>query len=79
MQDLLRDPQLGHRGHFTELEHPVLGRHVVEANGLRFSDAPMQFTRPAPCLAADNREVYCELLGISGAEFDDLVASGVLT
>ncbi len=79
MQDLLKDPQLAERGHFTELTHPVVGRHVVEANGMRFSASPMQFTRPAPCLAADSEEVYCELLGLSKAEFEELAAGGVIS
>ena len=47
--------------------------------GLRFSAAPMRFTRPAPCLAADSKETYCGLLGMSEAEFDDLSASGALS
>jgi benzylsuccinate CoA-transferase BbsF subunit len=79
MQDVLADPQLSHRGHFTELTHAVLGRYVVEAMGLRFSAAPMRFTRPAPCLAADSRETYCGLLGMADAEFDELAAAGVLS
>lgn len=79
MQDLLADPQLAHRGHFTALQHPVVGTYVVEAMGLRLSAAPMQFTRPAPCLGADSRETYVGLLGMSEAEFDELTASGALT
>ncbi|MBX3025896.1 CoA transferase [bacterium] len=79
MQDLLADPQLAHRGHFTELVHPVLGRYVVEAMGVRFSAAPMRFARPAPCLGADSRETYCGLLGMSEAELEDLRAAGVLS
>lgn len=78
MQDLLADPQLAARGHFVELDHPVIGRHVVEANGLRFSAAPMQFTRPAPRLAADSRHVYVDLLGLPSAEVDELIAAGVI-
>ncbi|MGH7785898.1 MAG: CaiB/BaiF CoA transferase family protein [Candidatus Binatia bacterium] len=78
MQDLLKDPQLADRGHFTELEHPVVGRYVVEANGLRFSDSPMQFTRPAPLLAADSDEAYCTHVGLSREEFEALMAAGVL-
>ena len=78
MQDVVNDAQLAHRGHFTELTHPVVGRYVVEAMGTRYSAAPMRFTRPAPLLAADSREAYCELLGMSGEEFDALSADGVL-
>src|SRR5690606_10252968 len=79
MQDLLKDPQLAHRGHFTWLEHPVIGRYPVEALGLRSSASPAQFTRPAPCLAADSREVYREILGFSDAEYEELEAAGVLS
>jgi hypothetical protein len=39
----------------------------------------MRFTRPAPRLAADSREVYCDLLGMDAAEFDALSAAGVLS
>ena len=78
MQDLLHDPQLAHRGHFVELTHPVVGRYVVEANGMRFSDSPMRFTRPAPLLAGDSAHVYRELLGMPKGEFDELTAAGVL-
>jgi benzylsuccinate CoA-transferase BbsF subunit len=79
MQDLLRDDQLAHRDHFHELDHPVLGRHVVEAGGTRFSAAPMVFDRPAPCLAADSEHVYRDVLGISEAEYRELSEGGVLT
>ena len=79
MQDVLRDPQLAHRGHFQRLTHPVLGEHVVEANGLRFSRSPHRFVRPGPCLAAHSELVCRDLLGMSQAEFDELAAAGVLT
>lgn len=79
MQDLLADPQLAHRRHFSELTHPVVGTYVVESMGLRLSAAPMQFTRPAPCLGADSRETYCGLLGMAESEYEELAAAGVLT
>ena len=79
MQDLVRDPQLAHRGHFTELTHPVVGPYVVESMGLRFSAAPMQVTRPAPLLAADSDAVYRELLGMPAEEFEALRDAGVLS
>ncbi|MEO8602059.1 MAG: CoA transferase [bacterium] len=78
MQDVVHDPQLAHRGHFTEMIHPVVGRYVVEAMGARYSAAPMQFTRPAPLLGGDSHEAYCDLLGMSEAEFAELSAAGVL-
>jgi crotonobetainyl-CoA:carnitine CoA-transferase CaiB-like acyl-CoA transferase len=61
MHDVLADPQLAHRNTLPRAHPSVVGRYVVEAMGLRFSAAPMQFTRPAPCLAADSKETYCGL------------------
>ncbi len=78
LQDVLADPQLAHRGHFNRLTHPILGEHVVEAIGARFARSPMTFDRPAPCLAADNHQVYCDLLGMSPIEVEELVDAGVL-
>jgi benzylsuccinate CoA-transferase BbsF subunit len=78
MQDLLADDQLAHRNHFNRVDHPVLGPHVVEANGMRFSDSPMLFERPAPCLAADSEHVYRDILGLGEAEFAELRDAGVL-
>jgi len=57
----------------------VLGRHVVETNGMRFSASPMQFTRPAPLLAGDSQTVYRDILGLTQAEYDELAAGGVLS
>ena len=78
MQDVIADPQLAHREHLRKVRHPVLGEHVVEASGIRFSASPMTFGRAAPCLAADNETVYREILGMAEAEFAELVAGGVL-
>jgi crotonobetainyl-CoA:carnitine CoA-transferase CaiB-like acyl-CoA transferase len=45
---------------------------------MRFSESPMVFDRAAPCLAADNEQVYCGILGLSRRQFDQLVEAGVL-
>jgi crotonobetainyl-CoA:carnitine CoA-transferase CaiB-like acyl-CoA transferase len=78
MQDLKTDEQLAYREHFHKLDHPILGEHVVEAAGMRFSESPMVFDRAAPCLAADNEQVYCGVLGLSKSELEELVEAGVL-
>jgi crotonobetainyl-CoA:carnitine CoA-transferase CaiB-like acyl-CoA transferase len=79
MQDLTTDEQLAHRGHFRKLDHPILGKHLVETAGMRFSESPMVFDRPAPCLAADNEQVYGRILGLSKPAIEELVAAGVLS
>ncbi len=78
LQDVLADPQLAHRKHFNQLDHPVVGEHMVESIGARFASTPMVFERPAPCLAADNARVFGDLLGMSASEVEQLVEDGVL-
>jgi crotonobetainyl-CoA:carnitine CoA-transferase CaiB-like acyl-CoA transferase len=79
LEETTRDPQLAHRRHFHELEHPVIGKHVVEANGIRFSELPHRFERPAPCLASDGKHVYRDLLGMPQQEYEELAVAGVLS
>jgi benzylsuccinate CoA-transferase BbsF subunit len=76
--DLHHDPQLAHRAHFPSVEHPVLGRHPVETNALRFSAARARVPAPAPRLGEHTEHVLRELLGMPAAEFDRLRAAGVL-
>jgi benzylsuccinate CoA-transferase BbsF subunit len=76
-EDVLRDPQLAHRRHFHEVDHPVIGKHLVERNGMRFSHTPQDAPRPAPCLGQHNTYVYRELLGMSAEEYATLDADGL--
>jgi len=76
-QDLVNDPQLAHRRHFREVEHPVIGKHLCETNAIRFSRSPEEMRMPAPCLGQHSRYVYRELLGMSEAEYTALESDGV--
>jgi benzylsuccinate CoA-transferase BbsF subunit len=76
-EDLVNDPQLAHRRHFREVEHRVIGKHLAETNGLRFSRTREEIRMPAPCLGEHSEYVYRELLGMSSAEYDALKAAGV--
>ncbi|MBI1814723.1 MAG: CoA transferase [Deltaproteobacteria bacterium] len=76
-EDLVNDPQLAHRRHFREVEHRVIGKHLAETNGLRFSRTPEEIRMPAPCLGEHSEYVYRELLGMSATEYDALRADGV--
>ena len=67
-EDLLEhDPQLRHRGHYHQLNHPVTGPTYYMGPAFRFSATPAAL-RPAPCLGQHNAYVYGELLGMSAAE-----------
>jgi benzylsuccinate CoA-transferase BbsF subunit len=78
LRDTHDDPQLRHRRHFREVEHPVLGRHPAETNALRFSAMEPAIGSAAPCLGADTERVLGELLGMSAGEIAELRAAGVL-
>lgn len=76
-EDLNHDPQLAHRRHFREVHHPVIGTHLCELTGMRFSRAPEEVRMPAPCLGEHSEYVYRELLEMSAEEYAELLADGV--
>jgi benzylsuccinate CoA-transferase BbsF subunit len=76
-EDLLHDPQLAHRRHFREVQHPVIGAHLVETGGTRFSRTPEDVRMPAPCLGEHTAKVFQEMLGMSAEEYTALADDGV--
>lgn len=77
-KDVFEDPQLGHRGHFVQLEHPEIGVHSYQNVGFRLSGTPAEFCLPGPCLGEHNEYVCTKLLGLSDQEFVELLDSGAL-
>jgi crotonobetainyl-CoA:carnitine CoA-transferase CaiB-like acyl-CoA transferase len=73
-----RDPQLAHRGHFVELEHPTVGKLTVEGPRAKLSRTPAAVRRSAPTLGQDNQHVLESILGYDESRISDLVASGAL-
>jgi benzylsuccinate CoA-transferase BbsF subunit len=76
--DLHDDPQLAHRAHFRDVEHPVLGRHPVETHAIRFSALAPRIAAPAPRLGEHTDEVLRDLLGLPAEEIARLRDAGVL-
>ncbi len=76
--DLHEDPQLEARAHFAALSHPVLGETLYERNGFRLSAAESGYRDATPVLGQHNDLVLRELLGLSAAECERLVASGAV-
>lgn len=77
--DLMRkDPQLKHRSHWVRMNHAEMGETVYNAPAFRITDIPTGPRAPAPVLGADNEVVCREILGMSDAEFAELLASGAL-
>jgi crotonobetainyl-CoA:carnitine CoA-transferase CaiB-like acyl-CoA transferase len=57
----------------------VLGRVHVEAPPFMLRGTPPTVERPGPLLGADNAYVLGEILGLDGAQIDQLEGEGILT
>ena len=78
MYDLYDDPQLAHRGHFVELQHPIHGTTTVEGSRFRLSRTPARIDRASPTLGRDNRYVLETILGYSTERIAALETQGIL-
>ena len=76
--DLIRDPQLDHRGFFTPLDHPVIDARY-DGPVTIFSATPTSPTRAGPTIGEHNEQVLKDLLGFTDDEITDLAIAGVLT
>ncbi|GAJ18862.1 unnamed protein product, partial [marine sediment metagenome] len=47
-EELYNDPQLKHRGYFWEVDHPVIGKHLLESQAFQLSKSPRRLRMPAP-------------------------------
>ena len=56
------DPQLIHRNHWMDVEHPVHDRMIVEAPRLQLSTTPHAVTRSGPTLGEHNDHVLRDIL-----------------
>ncbi|HXG20443.1 MAG TPA: CoA transferase [Methylomirabilota bacterium] len=76
--ELADDPQLIHRGHFVQLDHPKYGKTTVEGSRFRLSRTPARIEGSAATMGRDNQYVLETLLGYSEERITELVAAGVL-
>jgi crotonobetainyl-CoA:carnitine CoA-transferase CaiB-like acyl-CoA transferase len=72
------NPQIVHRGMRMEMLHPTIGAIPQVANPVRFSASPVRYERPPPVLGQHTREVLAEVLGMTQADIDKLVAGKVV-
>jgi benzylsuccinate CoA-transferase BbsF subunit len=75
--ECLADPQLLHRGHFVDLEHPDR-RCLVENARFHLSRTPAGVDRRAPLLGEHTFDVLSEILGYDVDRIADLAAAEVL-
>ena len=77
--EVVHDPHLKARGHWTEVDHPRRGKTLVPNSPIRLhGSAPGGVERPAPLLGQDTDRVLAELLGLGSEELAALHARGVI-
>jgi crotonobetainyl-CoA:carnitine CoA-transferase CaiB-like acyl-CoA transferase len=76
--DIFNDPHMQARGDLVAIDDSVIGPVRQQAPFPRLTNQPTPVPRGAPRLGEHNREVWCDLIGLSEAELEDLTARGVL-
>src|ERR1041384_6553249 len=65
LMEVVNDPHLHQRGMLQWIDHPELGRIVVQASPMRYDGAPQLPHRPRRRLRASNEDVLSGFLGLS--------------
>jgi len=77
-EDLMKDEQYAARAYFVEVDHPEVGRYRYAGWPYQMKATSPRVSRAAPLLGEHNREVYCNELRCSDAEFERLQQSGAV-
>jgi crotonobetainyl-CoA:carnitine CoA-transferase CaiB-like acyl-CoA transferase len=73
-REVLDDPQLTARGFFETVDIPDVGSYPFCGPAVKMQGTPLHIRRHAPKVGQDNDYLYREVLGVSDAEYDELVA-----
>ncbi|HVT41891.1 MAG TPA: CaiB/BaiF CoA-transferase family protein [Acidimicrobiales bacterium] len=76
--DIFADPHMAERGDLVTVDDPVIGAVRQQAPFPRLATYPSPAPTGAPRLGQHNREVWCDLVGLSEDELADLTARGVI-
>jgi crotonobetainyl-CoA:carnitine CoA-transferase CaiB-like acyl-CoA transferase len=78
MCDVYEDPQLKARPQWVELEHPEIGKMHYQRPPFLLSKTPPGPAKRDPLLGEHNEHFYCDLLGLTRAEYEGLIKEGVI-
>jgi crotonobetainyl-CoA:carnitine CoA-transferase CaiB-like acyl-CoA transferase len=76
--DVFADPHMQARGDLVSVDDPVIGPVRQQAPFPRLANNPTPVPAGAPRLGEHNREVWCDLVGLSDAELAALGERGVV-
>jgi len=76
--DLLEDRHYTDRGTFVTVDHSQVGPKQYPGIPWKMSGTPGAVRWPSPTLGQHNRDVYGELLGLTGTEIDQLEKTGII-
>jgi len=76
--DIFADPHMIARGDLVAVDDPVIGPVRQQAPFPRLAKHPTPVPTGAPRLGEHNREVWCDLVGLSETELAELVERGVV-
>ncbi len=74
----LRDPQLRARQYFETIRHEKKGSVVASGLALGLLGTPGKTPHAGRAIGADNHAVFCQLLGLEEAEFQQYLEAGVI-
>jgi crotonobetainyl-CoA:carnitine CoA-transferase CaiB-like acyl-CoA transferase len=77
-EEVWKDPQLDHRGHFVEVDHASLGRIPIEGCRFSLSRTPVGPAAAGPTLGQHAWEILTDLCGYDDDRIADLAAAEVL-
>jgi formyl-CoA transferase len=78
LDEVVNDRHMHERRALEWVEHPMYGRVCLPNSPLRFDGVEPMPIRPSGALGCDNREVYGDWLGLSGAELETLAREEVI-
>jgi CoA:oxalate CoA-transferase len=78
LMEVVNDPHLHQRGMLQWIDHPELGRIVVQSSPMRYDGAAPLPHEPSQALGASNGAVLSGWLGLSKDKVDQLAKDGVI-
>ena len=76
---VVESPHLAERGALVEINHPENGPMMYPGPGFLLDGVnPMEGSSPAPLLGEHNQQVYCDQVGLSIVELENLLDEGIV-